>query len=49
MLVNTMLVLSLGIIRDLTGSFGAGLLAAGFAALAFWFVARKVTKDIEPQ
>lgn len=46
-LVNTALVLSLGIIRDLTGSFSVGLLVTGFAALIFWFFARKITANIE--
>ena len=48
-LFNTALVISLGIIRDLTGSFSAGLVVVGVAALAFWLVARKITKTIEPE
>lgn len=44
--INVLLVLFLGLIRDATGSFTAGLCVSGAAALAFCLLTRNLSKTI---
>lgn len=46
-LVNVLLVVSLGLIRDYTGSFAPGLCAWGVLALIFWAASRRMAATID--
>lgn len=46
-LVNVLLVVSLGLARDYTGSFAPGLCVWGLLALGFWLVFRKMAATID--
>lgn len=48
-LVNVIMVMALGAVRDFTGSFSTGLMVSGSLALAFWFFSRKMAATIEPE
>lgn len=45
--VNVLLTLLLGNVREFTGSFGYGLIAAGAAAGAVWLVARGIVEKLD--
>lgn len=46
-LLSMLLILFLGLVRDVTGSFGSSLCISGVLALVLWFVSRKLAAGME--